>query len=102
MNNMFGKSKEKDRIVEINVGSANVFYVSIETEQGKKTVFPITTTLSESEIRTLVEDYINQKGELDFGFVGYNEENGYQYEDIMQGSCLDGHLVETYVLFIYN
>jgi hypothetical protein len=99
---MFGSKKEKDKIAEIDIGMTNVFYVDIKTEQGGRTVFPITTNLSESELRTLVEGYIAQKGELNWGFVAYIEENGYQYEDLMLGSGISGPLVETYVLFIYK
>lgn len=99
---MFGSKKEKDKIAEIDVGLANVFFVDIKTEQGGRTVFPIYTTLSEPELRTLVEGYTTQKGELDWGFVAYIDENGYQYEDLMLGSGIAGPLVETYVLFIYK
>lgn len=57
---MFGK-KEEDRITEVDFNRANVFFMSIKTEQGGNTVIPITTNLSESELKTLVEGYIAQK-----------------------------------------
>ncbi len=102
MNDMFGSKKEKDKITEIDIGLANMYYVDIKTEQGGRTVFPIYTTLSESELKTLLEGYITEKGKLDYGFVTHIEESGYQYEDMMLGSSLAGTLVETYLYFIYK
>ncbi|MDD1774990.1 MAG: hypothetical protein LUQ24_05630, partial [Methanobacterium sp.] len=86
------------------IGPANVLYVRIRTEQGGNTVIPITTTQSEDEIRTLVEDYIeqNEKGRLDYAFRVYVEEKGYQTSDLMLGSALAGKMVNTKVLLIYK
>ena len=78
---MFGKEKkEKDRITEINFSPAIMYFMSVKTEQGGNTVVPITTNLSESEIRTLIEGYIAQKGEFEgtsTEFSKYVLENGY-------------------------
>lgn len=39
--------------------------MSIKTEQGGDTTVPITTNLSESEIRTLIEGYIAKNGKFE-------------------------------------
>jgi hypothetical protein len=102
MNDMFGSKKEKDKITEIDIGLANVYYVDIKTEQGGRTVFPVYTTLSESELKTLYEGYITEKGKLDYYFTKYIQENGYDAMSLMVGSGLQGPLVQTSVYFIYK
>jgi hypothetical protein len=102
MSLMFGKSKEEDRITEVDIRPATVFCMTINTEQGGRAVLPITTNLSESEIRTLIEGYIDQNGKLDFLFENYLRDNGYQFIDLAKGREFGGSLVTTAIYFIYK
>lgn len=102
---MFGREKkEEDRITAVDFNQGKMYFMSVKTEQGGNTVVPITTNLSESELRTLMEGYIAQKGKLaiaDPEFGEYIKENGFQFR-IPNDRIIAGPMVQSFEYYIYK
>ena len=102
---MFGREKkEEDRITGIDFDLGKIYFVRIKTEPRGDSIVPITTNLSEDEIRALIEGYIAQTGKFDSTndeFRSYVYENGYSCRMPNQWVEL-GPLVNSYEWQIYK